>query len=445
MTKHRIVIVGAGFGGMFCAKGLKDAEVEITLIDRQNHHLFQPLLYQVATGFLGINDVAFPIRSMFRDQPNVNVVMDDIIAVDRDRKMVRSGNHQYPYDTLVLATGSRYSFFGRDEWQEHTSTLKTLDQAITLRQQILVSFEKAELAETEEERNRLLTYVVVGGGPTGIEMAGAIADMADYALEREFRKIRKEHIRILLLEAAPRLLGAMAPKLSEYAADTLVQKGITIQCNKAVERIEPGVVITADERIESDVIVWAAGVQANPVASWLDVPAGRNGRVDVMENLSLAGNPDIFVLGDAACAMQKGKPLPALASVAKQQGKYMAKLLSARVKGEAFTKKFRYVDLGTMATIGRNAAVMQTGMIKMSGLFAWLIWGVVHIMFLTGFRNRMTVFVTWVWTYLTYGMGARIILRNMKSETCGEWTLQIPARDQDNGSLPFQFQEKNLG
>ncbi len=365
---------------------------------------------------------------MFRGQDNVNVVMDEVVSVDKERKVVRSGRHEYPYDYLILATGSRYSFFGRDEWQAHTSTLKTLDQAITLRQQILTSFETAELADTEEERARHLTYVVVGGGPTGIEMAGAIADVVDYALEREFRFIRKEHVTIYLLEAGPRLLGAMAPKLSAYAEQMLKDKGVTVLCNEAVKDIGRNVVTTANHRIETDVILWAAGVQANPAAQWLDVPAGRNGRVDVDAMLSLPGHPEIFILGDAACALQKGVPLPALASVAKQQGKYLARLLNARIKGEVFDRRFRYVDLGTMATIGRNAAVMQTGWVRMTGLLAWLIWGVVHIMFLTGFRNRMSVFVTWVWTYLTYGMGARIILREMKSETCGEWSLSLPER-----------------
>jgi NADH dehydrogenase len=409
IKQPRIVIIGAGFGGIFCAKGLKGLEANITLLDRQNHHLFQPLLYQVATGFLGINDVAFPTRSMFLGQPNINVVMEEARGINTEARIVETGQHTYPYDYLIIATGSRYNFFGHDEWRSKTATLKTLDGAVKLRQRILVSFEQAELADDENERSRLLTYVVIGGGPTGVEMASAIADVVNYALEREFRYIKKEHVRIILLEAGPRILGAFDESLSRYAQRVLHKKGVHVCCNNAVQNIDDKIVMTPDHTIESEVVIWAAGVQATPVANWLGVAATRNGSVAVTENLSLPNHPEIFVLGDAASFLQDGKPLPALASVAKQQGKYLAKALKAEIAGKPY-KPFHYSDFGTMATIGRDAAIMQLQQFKLSGWSAWMVWGVVHIMFLTGFRNRISVFITWVWTYLTYGLGARIIM-----------------------------------
>lgn len=410
--KPHIVIIGAGFAGLFCARGLRGVDAKITLIDRQNHHLFQPFLYQVATGFLSINDVAFPIRQLFRRQPNVDVVMAEVRGVDPDRKVVDTGEHPYTYDYLVIATGSSYSFFGHDAWRERTSTLKTLDDATRLRERILSSFEKAELAQSEEERKQLLTYIVIGGGPTGVEMAGAIADAVNFTFEREFRRLKKEDARIILLEAAPRILGSFDERLSLYAQKMLQKKGVHVLCNHPVQNIDDGKVTAGDREIESDIMIWAAGVEATPVATWLNIPAAKNRTVSVTENLSLVDHPEIFVLGDAAQYMQEGKPLPALASVAKQQGKYMAKALKGELSGKSYQKPFRYRDLGALAIIGRDAAIMQASWIKLSGWFAWVFWGAVHILFLTGFRNRLSVLITWIWTYyLTYGLASRIIMR----------------------------------
>lgn len=416
----RIVIVGAGFGGMFCARGLAGSGALVTLIDRQNHHLFQPLLYQVATGFLGINDVALPIRSLFRGSGNVKVVMDEVVGVDTGARRVRTGTRDYPYDYLVVATGARYHFFGNDHWAPHCWVLKTLSDAIALRQRILTTCERAELETDPRRRAALLTYVVIGGGPTGAEMAGAIADVVNYALEREFEHIRPKDTRILLLEAAPRMLGSMPEKLSDYARDMLERKGVEVRCGAAVQNIVAGRVVTAAEGVESETILWAAGVRPAPVHGWLGVEPDRRGGIAVEPDLSVPGLPDVFVIGDAATFRQKGAILPALASVAKQQGKYLGAALRARVQGQAHRKPFRYADLGTMATIGRNAAVADFGGVSFRGRFAWLLWGVVHIYFLTGFRNRATVFLTWVWTYVTFGMGARIILRTGLKEK--PWT-----------------------
>jgi NADH dehydrogenase len=412
----RIVIIGAGFAGLFCARGLVGTNAHITLIDKQNHHLFQPLLYQVATGFLGINDVALPIRSLFRGKDNVHVVMEEVNGVDTRQQVVRTHDHEYPYDYLVIGTGARYHYFGHDEWAPHVRVLKTLEDAILLRHQILTAFEKAEIEKDERTRHSLLTFVVIGGGPTGVEMAGAIADVVNHALEREFRHIRPQDIRILLLEAGGRMLGAMPDKLSHYAADVLKQKGVEVHCGTAVRHIAVGRVETATDVIESSTILWAAGVRAAPVANWLGVETDKRGAIAVGADLSVAGLPNVFVAGDAATCMQGGQPLPALASVAKQQGKYLAQLLRRKVEALPAGRVFYYTDLGNMATIGRNAAVADFKGITFRGWAAWMLWGVVHIYFLTGFRNRATVFLTWMWTYMTFGIGARIILKSVYSE-----------------------------
>lgn len=410
-NRPRIVIIGAGFAGIFCAKGICGEDADITLIDKQNHHLFQPLLYQVATGFLGINDVAMPIRSLFPGEKNVRVVMEEVTGVDTTTKTVKTASHYYEYDYLVIATGARYHFFGHDDWEPHMMVLKTMEDAITLRGRILTSFEEAELEKNPEKRRQLLTYVVIGGGPTGIEMAGAIADIINYALEREFRNITRNDTSIYLLEAAPRLLGAMKPNLSAHAEARLRQKGVRVICNSTVSNITPNKVTTSNGEINTNVILWAAGVHANPIAGWLGVTPNRNGTINVEPNLSVPNHENVFVAGDAACVIDDEKPLPALASVAKQEGKYLARLLTAKIRKEPFSRKFRYADYGTMATIGRNSAVAQFRYINFTGRFAWMLWGIVHIFFLTGFRNRMSVFLTWLWTYMTFGMGARVILK----------------------------------
>ncbi len=412
MERKRVIVVGAGFGGLFCAKGLAKAEnVHVTLIDRQNHHLFQPLLYQVATGFLGINDVALPIRSLFKDDENIDVVMEEVVAVDTTAQKVTTNGHVYEYDYLVLATGAQYHFFGNDEWQKYSGVLKSMNDAISLRQRILASFERAELEKDEAKKRTMLTYVVIGGGPTGVEMAGAVADVINYALEREFRRIRPKDTTILLLEANNRILNTMSEKTSKYAREILESKGVKVMCGTTVKDIRKGEVVTTEQNIPSTIILWAAGVRATPLADWLGITPDRRGAIEVEGDLSIKQHPNIFVLGDASSFMEDGKPLPALASVAKQQGKFLAKRLRAELGGKEYKKQFRYMNLGTMATIGRNAAVAEFGFVRLTGWLAWMAWGVVHIYFLSGFRNRVTVFLNWVWTYITYGMSARIILR----------------------------------
>lgn len=415
-TPPRIIIVGAGFAGLFCAKGLEGTNTKVTIIDCHNYHLFQPLLYQVATGFLSANDIALPIRSLFNNKSNVEVVLDEVTGIDYNSQQVLTNTKNYRYDYLVLAVGARYYFFGHDTWQQHAFVLKNLDNAILLRQRILTSLEHAELETDEDVRKKLLTFVVVGGGPTGVEMAGAIADAINYVLTREFRYIHPEDTKIIMLESSSRILSAMPESLSDYAERVLKKKNVIVQCNTTVLDIQPDFVATnKGDFFYSNTILWAAGVRPLPVANWLGIKADKRGGILVQEDLSVHEIKNIFVAGDVATSLQDGKPLPALASVAKQQGKYLAKLLQHRIKGKKY-KPFRYKDWGTMATIGRNAAVANFGKFSLKGWLAWVAWGIVHIYFLTGFRNRLVVFFTWVWTYLTYGMSSRILIKQNKGE-----------------------------
>jgi NADH dehydrogenase FAD-containing subunit len=414
IEKPRIIIVGAGFGGLFCAKDLKNVDAHITLIDRQNYHLFQPLLYQVATGFLGMNDVALPIRSMFRSQPNIDIIMAEVSGLNTTKRCVLTSNGNYPYDYLVLATGARYHFFGHESWSEHVQVLKTLEDAIGVRQRILRSFEQAEWEKDPEKRKELLTYIIIGGGPTGVEMAGAIADAINYAFKREFHHIEPADTRIMILESAPTILGGMPQNLSLYARRVLGEKGVRIECNITVKDIKSGCVITDKGTFCSQMILWAAGVRPLPISDWINIEPDKRGAIPVLDDLSIIGHRDIFAIGDAATVMQDGKPLPALAAVARQEGIYLAQLLKHRLNRKPY-KSFYYRNYGTMATIGRNEAIADFGWITLKGWIAWVIWGLVHIFFLTGFRNRTVVFFTWLWTYLTYGMGARILIENIPS------------------------------
>ncbi|MCE3237637.1 MAG: FAD-dependent oxidoreductase [Gammaproteobacteria bacterium] len=407
---QRVIVVGAGFGGLFCAKGLADKNVQVTLIDSQNHHLFQPLLYQVATGFLGINDVAIPIRSLFRNKSNIEVIMAEVTGVNTSSNLVITNGKNYHYDYLVLATGSRYHFFGHDEWKKHVFVLKTLEDAVLLRQRILSAFESAELEADIDKRKELLTFIVIGGGPTGVETAGAIADLVDYVIAKEFHHILLQEAHIFLVEASPRILANMPDTLSSYAKRVLLRKRIIIQNSTRVENIEAGQVVTSKGTIKGNTIIWAAGVKPVSLEKWLGVEADESGAVSVQENLSVKNLPNVFVIGDSATFIQNGKPLPALASVAKQQGKYLAKFLYHRIAGKEY-KPFHYRDWGIMATIGRNEAAANFGNFTLKGRLAWFVWGVVHIFFLTGFRNRIAVFLNWVWTYLTFGAGARILIK----------------------------------
>jgi NADH dehydrogenase len=410
LPKRRVVIVGAGFGGLAAAKALgKESRIELTVIDRHNHHLFQPLLYQVATAGLSPADIASPIRSILRRQVNTRVMLAEVYGIDLDRKEVLAEDRRIPYDDLVIATGARHAYFGHEEWARYAPGLKGIDDATYLRRRILVAFERAEIAEDEAKRGALLTFVVVGGGPTGVEMAGAIAELAKMALSAEFRTIDPGSARIILIEAAERLLSGFDPALSEKARQFLAELGIEVHLGGSVTRCDAEGVTLGESRIDAATIIWAAGVMASPAGEWISAGTDRVGRVKVLPDLSVPGHRDVFVLGDAAHVEDaRGRALPGVAPVAKQQGEYVASLLIARVKGKDLPP-FRYRDLGMLATIGRKRAVVQMGRFKISGYMAWLIWSMAHIYFLIGFRNRLSVVLNWGWNYLTFQRGTRLI------------------------------------
>ena len=407
--RPRIIIVGAGFGGLAAAKALAGSDFDVTVIDRHNYHLFQPLLYQVATAGLSPSDIASPIRSILSHAQNIGVVLADVTGIDADRRDVIAEDRHFPYDTLILATGARHAYFGRDEWAPHAPGLKRIDDATFLRQRILVAFEKAESETSEERRQALLTFVVVGGGPTGVEMAGAIAELAKKALARDFRRIDPKGTRIILVEAADRLLTPFHPNLSQAARRSLEKLGVEVKLGAPVSGLDRNGVTVAGERIPARTIVWAAGVAASPAGEWLGAATDRAGRVKVAPDLSVPGHPEIFVIGDTALVTDAdGKPLPGIAPVAKQQGTYVARLIRARREGRGLPA-FRYRDFGILATIGRSHAVAQFGRLRVSGLAAWLLWSFAHVYFLIGFRNRLSVALTWGWSYLTFQRGTRLI------------------------------------
>jgi len=405
----RVVIVGAGFGGLSAAKAFARRPFDVTVIDAHNYHLFQPLLYQVATAGLSPADIASPIRSILSAQSNVGVVLAKVSGVDLKRREVLADGRRIPFDYLIVATGAQHAYFGHDDWAAYAPGLKTIDDATYLRRRILLAFEKAESEPDPAERRRLLNFVVVGGGPTGVEMAGAIAELAKRALASDFKTIDPRAARIVLVEAAPRLLTAFVPSLSEKATRALEQLGVEVRLGKAVAQCDCGGVTVGDERIEARTIMWAAGVQASPAGAWLGAETDRAGRVKVNADLSVPGQPNIFVIGDAALTGgPDGQPLPGVAPVAKQQGRYVADLLEARVHGKA-TEPFCYRDFGSLATIGRKRAVAQMGRFRLSGLPAWVLWSVAHIYYLIGFRNRLMVALNWAWNYVTFQRGTRLI------------------------------------
>ncbi len=411
MARPRIVIVGAGFGGLSAAHALGGADSDVTVIDRRNYHLFQPLLYQVATAGLSPAQIASPIRVILRPAENVRVLLGKVSGVDKDRRVVTvEDRDEVPYDYLVLATGARHSYFGHDDWEAAAPGLKKLDDATGIRRRILTAFEHAESAESPDARRRFLTFVVIGGGPTGVEMAGAIAELAHAALRRDFRAIDPGAARIVLVESSQRLLAAFPPMLSEAARRSLVQLGVEVRLGMPVTACSGEGVVIGDELLEAATIVWGAGVMASAAAHWLSADKDRVGRVMVEPDLSLPGHPEIFVVGDTAhVSAADGKPLPGLAPVAKQQGTYVARLLRARLAGKPAPAPFRYRSWGTMATIGRRAAVADLGWVKLDGTLAWLLWGLVHVSFLIGFRNRLVVILEWMWSYVTFQSGARLI------------------------------------
>jgi NADH dehydrogenase len=407
--RPRVVIVGAGFGGLSAAKALARAPVDVTVIDRRNYHLFQPLLYQVATAALSPADIASPIRAILRRQGNTSVMLARVTGVDISKREVIAGDRRVSYDYLILATGARHAYFGHDAWEAHAHGLKKIDDATFLRRKILLAFERAETELDPDERRRLLTFVVVGGGPTGVEMAGAIAELARRALVADFRNIDPRLARVVLVEAGPRLLPAFAADLSEAARLSLEGLGVEVRLAAAVTACDAKGVSVSHARIETRTIVWAAGVRASQAGRWLNAEMDAAGRVKVAGDLSVPGQTGIFAIGDTAqCPGSSGSPLPGIAPVAKQQGAYVAALIRARLAGRDLPP-FRYRDLGSMATIGRKSAVAEFGRIRLKGLAAWLLWCLAHIYFLIGFRNRAIVAMNWVWNYLTFQRGTRLI------------------------------------
>lgn len=414
--RPRVVIVGAGFGGLSAAKALKKADVRVTLVDRRNHHLFQPLLYQVATAGLSPGQIATPIRTVLRDQKNAEVLLGTVTGIDKDRRVMRMGEHEINYDYLVLATGARHSYFGRDDWEQFAPGLKSLEDATELRKRILLAFERAELEEDAAARQRLLTFVVIGAGPTGVEMAGSIAELAHRALASDFRAIDPQAARVVLVEAGTRALATFPEVLSAYTAKELKKLSVELMANTKVVGIdEAGVMLQGADGVvaplPSACVIWAAGVAASPVAKWLGVEGDRAGRVAVDAQLNVAGHSEIFVLGDCALAKDaKGRPLPGLAPVAKQQGEYVGRVLTAlRRKPGAKRAVFAYKDYGALATVGRKIAIADFGTLRLRGFIGWLAWSLIHIYFLIGFRNRFSVALDWTWSYLTFQRGARLI------------------------------------
>ncbi len=410
MPIKKVVIIGGGFGGMNVAKSLANTSYEVTIIDKANHHLFQPLLYQVATAALSPGDIATPIRSVFTKQQNVKVVLGEVVEISKTDLVVQLAEGDViPFDYLVIATGAEYNYFGNDDWEKSAPGLKSLDDALRIRERILVSLEQAEKIPDLEDRRPYLTFVVIGGGPTGVEMAGSIAEIAKRNMMRDYRNFHRNETNVYLVEAAGGVLNGFSESLSDNALETLTQMGVHVLLNSPVEEIRKDGVQLKNQFIETPNIIWAAGVSGTDLTNNLGEETDRIGRIKVNDDLSIPNHPNIFVIGDAAYFEdENGKPLAGVAPVAMQQGKYVGKLLKNE-SNAASRKPFKYIDKGTMATIGRAKAVADIKGFKLTGFFAWLIWGVIHIFFLIGFRNRFRVFAEWIWHYITFKRGVRLI------------------------------------
>ncbi|HEU4453456.1 MAG TPA: NAD(P)/FAD-dependent oxidoreductase [Longimicrobium sp.] len=430
-----VVIIGGGFGGLAAARRLRNAPVTITLVDRRNHHVFQPLLYQVATAALSPADISAPIRSVLRKQRNAEVLMAEVTEIDRARRrVILAHGPPLEYDYLIVATGATHAYFGHPEWENVAPGLKTLEDATEIRRRFLLAFEAAEQEPDPEERRALLTFVVVGAGPTGVEMAGAMSEIARHSFRRDFRHIDPAMSRVVLIEGGPRVLAAYHEELSAYAMKALEKIGVEVRTDSVVTKIESDRVWIGDESIRTHNVVWAAGVTASPLGKKLGLPTDRVGRVVIEKDLTVPGHPEIYVIGDlSALSDEKGKPLPGVAPVANQMGAHAAANIRRTIKGEN-RKPFHYVDKGSMATIGRRAAIMETAGIRMSGWIAWMAWLFIHIMFLVGFRNRVLVFVQWAFSYLTWQRGARLITGEVGPDLAPEG-LPLGAPRQEHASL----------
>ncbi|MCW2244049.1 FAD-dependent oxidoreductase [Azospirillum canadense] len=424
-----VVVVGGGFGGLAAVRGLAQAPCRVTLIDRRNHHLFQPLLYQVATASLSPADIATPIRSLLRDQGNARVLLGRVVGVDSDTRAVRlEDGRAVAYDHLVLATGARHGYFGREEWEPFAPGLKKVEDATEIRRRLLLAFEEAENSDDPSLRRAFLTFVVVGGGPTGVELAGAIAELARHGLEGEFRAIDPAEARVLLVQSAPRILPTFPEPLSAQAAASLESLGVTVLTGSAVEAVDESGVTVSGTRIAARTVFWAAGVVASPAARWLGVEADRAGRVPVGPDLSVPGLDNVFAIGDTALNRGwDGQPVPGLAPAAKQGGAHVARVIRARLEGRPAPAPFRYRHAGSLATIGRKAAVADFGRLRLTGAAAWWLWGVVHVLFLSGMRNRLGVAVEWFWAYLTLRQGTRLITGPASAPTAQAAAPPVPA------------------
>lgn len=403
---QRIVIVGGGFAGLACARELAGGAADVTLVDKRNHHLFQPLLYQVSTAALSPADIAVPLRAVLAKAKNVRVVLGEVVGVRvMDKQVLLDDGSRFAYDRLILATGSLYNYFGHSDWQRRAPSPKTIGDARAIRARLLKAFEDAEKTTDAARRAALLTFVVVGGGPTGVEMAGTISELARHTLRNNFRKFDPASARVILVEAGPRLLGAFPAELADYAVRTLSDMGVEVRLGSAVEDIDEGGVTLGGDRIEAATVIWGAGIRAAAGADWIGEKSDPSGRIVVASNLSIPGHPDIYVLGDLAHAVQDGAPLPALAQVAQQQGIHIGRELRARTVARPFV----YRSKGDTAVIGRHAAVYVLGKWRMKGRFAWLLWAIAHVYLLIGFERRTRVMLQWIWRYLTFERGARLI------------------------------------
>jgi len=410
MSEKHVIILGGGFAGLACAKGLDDERFRVTLVDRWNHHLFQPLLYQVATGGLAMTEIAQPLRSILSERKNVTTIMNEVTSIDVKARQVHMKDRVLDYDFLVIAMGAKTSYFGHPEWEPHTLGLKSLDDAMAIRRKVLLAFEKAESSTDPAEIERLLTMVVVGGGPTGVEMAGSLAELANVVLKDDFRRIDPAQARVHLIEAGPKLLPMFPGELPEYTRKRLERMGVTVHLNCPVKNVGAGFVLAGDQRLETDLVVWGAGVEASEVTRTLaGIPLDRGGRIEVRPDLSLPGHPEVFAAGDIASLTDKnGVKVPGVCPAAIQMGQFIAKMIVEEPLSDS-RPAFGYWDKGSMATIGRSAAVVSFAGMQVKGFIAWLMWLFVHLLFLMGMRNRASVFLHWVWSYFTWQRGARVV------------------------------------